>query len=163
MTARPQDVALLPLPQELIDALGEYGCARLDGVSEPVRLHRWQLVFERIKEYARANVTAALASAQAREDELRADVAFLRGVVDSGREQQSELLQRNERLAEALRECRSDYEHALGLSEDAYREWCRTGAHGPQPNDTWPRHCQRRAEQIDELLSTNAAQPGETT
>lgn len=104
MTARPQDVALLPLPQELIDALGEYGCARSDGVSDPVRLHRWQLVVDRIKEHTRANVTAALASAQAREDELRAEVAENEGAIRVWRRRCTKAEARAERLEEALRD-----------------------------------------------------------
>lgn len=43
---------LPPLPQTLIDLIGNYGLARSDGASEPERLHRWQLVLDSIKAYA---------------------------------------------------------------------------------------------------------------
>lgn len=41
-----------PLPQSLLDLIGEYGLARTDGVSDVERLHRWQKLIEGIKAYA---------------------------------------------------------------------------------------------------------------
>jgi hypothetical protein len=41
------------LPQSLLDLIGEYGMARTDGVSDVERLHRWQLLIDGIKDYAR--------------------------------------------------------------------------------------------------------------
>lgn len=57
------------------------------------------------------------------------------------------------RLQELLREIRGDYACTLGITEAAYREWCRIGAPGRQSNDTWPRHCQRRMDAIDQAIA----------
>lgn len=55
-----QNKLLEQIPQELINALGEYGCARVDGVSEVERLHRWKVVLEEIKSYALAQMCIAV-------------------------------------------------------------------------------------------------------
>jgi hypothetical protein len=41
-----------PLPQSLLDLIGEYGMARTDGVSDVERLHRWLKLIKGIKAYA---------------------------------------------------------------------------------------------------------------
>jgi hypothetical protein len=56
MTAEAYE--LPALPQSLINLIGEYGMARTDGVSYVERLHRWQLLIEGVKEYARAAILA---------------------------------------------------------------------------------------------------------
>jgi hypothetical protein len=53
------DEPLPSLPQVLIDRIGEYGMARTDGVSDVERLHRWELVIDGIKDYARALLSSA--------------------------------------------------------------------------------------------------------
>jgi hypothetical protein len=52
------------LPQKLLARIGEYGLARTDGVGDPERLHRWQLLIDGIKEYAADYARAALPAAQ---------------------------------------------------------------------------------------------------
>lgn len=47
------------LPPSLLAAIGEYGLARTDGVSDIERLHRWQLLIDAIKSYARASLSAS--------------------------------------------------------------------------------------------------------
>jgi Na+-translocating ferredoxin:NAD+ oxidoreductase RnfC subunit len=51
-----------------------------------------------------------------------------------------------------LGEMRGDYSEALGITEAAYNEFCRMGALGRMPSDTWPRHCAKRREQIDAAM-----------
>jgi hypothetical protein len=55
---------LPPLPEKLLARIGEYGLARTDGVGDPERLHRWQLLIDGIKEYAADYARAALPAAQ---------------------------------------------------------------------------------------------------
>jgi hypothetical protein len=60
------------------------------------------------------------------------------------------------RLAQAeslLGEMSGDYRAALGVTKQQYDNWCRLGAQGPAPNDTWPSHCARRADQIGAFLA----------
>jgi len=55
----PHTTPELPiLPQSLINTIGDYGMARIDGVSQMERWHRWQLLIAGIKDYA-ASVLAA--------------------------------------------------------------------------------------------------------
>lgn len=68
MTARPQDVALLPVPKWVPDPIIGHLLSDVDR----------EFCEQYATAYARANVTAALASAQAREEELRAEVERLR-------------------------------------------------------------------------------------
>lgn len=108
MTARPQDVALLPCPFcgsacELVNMSDSIfvACAGSDCMgllggfdSDAEATSRWN---------TRANVTAALASAQAREDELRADRdSWAQQASDRTADWHAEY-QRAERLEEALR------------------------------------------------------------
>jgi hypothetical protein len=162
MTAHPQDVALLPLPA-------------LEPELENLHPGLKGFIYMYARDYARANVTAALASAQAREEELRAEVALLThklitcGVAadhpnpnltrtgayaSEWDSQQAErvrgLRDRAERLEEALRELAQQMRRdALGCDRDGYRDPAIV-----------KRDC---AARIDAALSTNAAtQTGET-
>lgn len=64
-------------------------------------------------------------------------------------------------LLALLRDCRGDFAEALGISQAAYEAWCRNGAAGRHPNDTWAAHCARRLQQIDEVLADAAASSGQ--
>lgn len=44
----------LTLPQHLLNLIGEYGMARTDGVSELEIQHRWLMLIQGIKDYARS-------------------------------------------------------------------------------------------------------------
>jgi hypothetical protein len=109
-----------------------------------------------LREYARANLSAALASAQAREDELRAEVDFRDSVIATHaadtREYQKRISQaesRAERLAEALRDGLS------GLSG--------LFASGDYPlTDEVVELGLAIIEDMQAALTANAAQPGET-
>lgn len=57
MYDRPE--AMPTLPQSLLTLIGKYGMARTDGASEIERIHRWQLLIDGIKEYARAAIAKA--------------------------------------------------------------------------------------------------------
>lgn len=115
VTARPQDVALLPCPfcggvAEFDSPSVVYGVpwhsircciAKAGGHDRGDVIRRWN---------TRANIAAALASAQAREDELRAEVERWRGHYDDMSRRAVEALDRREdaearaeRLEEALR------------------------------------------------------------
>lgn len=147
MTARPQDVALLPLPER--EQLANPYAHNFGSVSA------YGHTDETLTAYARANVTAALASAQAREEELRAEVERLEYRLETAEAYGLQcdadirsLLSRAERLEEALREARA--------SADA----ARTGYSGQHASGTF----RRMVQKIDAALSTNAAtQKGETT
>jgi hypothetical protein len=157
VTARPQDVELLPLsPTLTIVGDGQ------DGISPQDRGYWVRL--DEAKSYARANLSAALASAQAREEALRAEIRKLtvkcrilqravdrympcpdcRDKIEPGccercRRQVAEA--RSERLEEALRDMLDEYGqlHAkFDLGE-----------------------CQATMN-ARAALTTNAAQPGET-
>lgn len=51
---KPMLPGLPTLPQPLLDAIGEYGLARTDGVSEIERVHRWEVLISLVKDYAGA-------------------------------------------------------------------------------------------------------------
>lgn len=105
MTARPQGVALLPLPDsymasEFVPNTAVYGANQMQA-------------------YARANVNAALASAQAREDELRVALTLEKAGAEHER---IRMTCRIERLEEALRNLLQDTQHKNHDCGDD--EWC---------------------------------------
>lgn len=58
MTTQTQAVELLP--QSLIDLIGEYGMARTDGLSDPDRIHLWEMLIREIKLFAIAHAAASI-------------------------------------------------------------------------------------------------------
>lgn len=140
MTARPQDVALLP---------------PLDPLPEDYKPREWECTHQAATYFYQEGHAAALASAQAREEELRAECARLKVAVLDLEKERSDLIGENARLEEALREARAYVASELAEERAKFAgyEHCSTIA-----------SIEADLARIDAALSTNAAtQTGGTT
>lgn len=66
-----------------------------------------------------------------------------------------------ELLRGLLNEIAGDCRVAYGVTEESYRAYCRNGAVGAFPADTWAVHCQRRLGQIEKALASLSVAQGQ--
>ena len=66
-----------------------------------------------------------------------------------------------ELLRGLLNEIAGDCRVAYGVTEESYRAYCRNGAMGTFPADTWAVHCQRRLGQIEQALASLSVAQGQ--
>lgn len=67
----------------------------------------------------------------------------------------------NADLRGLLNEIAGDCRVAYGVTEESYRAYCRNGAMGTFPADTWAVHCQRRLGQIEQALASLSVAQGQ--
>ena len=67
----------------------------------------------------------------------------------------------NDELRGLLNEIAGDCRVAYGVTEESYRAYCRNGAMGTFPADTWAVHCQRRLGQIEQALASLSVAQGQ--
>lgn len=67
----------------------------------------------------------------------------------------------NADLRGLLNEIAGDCRVAYGVTEESYRAYCRNGAVGAFPADTWAAHCQRRLGQIEQALASLSVAQGQ--